>query len=223
MATALETYFYHKCIRTYTAAFGTLFNNIKIVRKDGKTIKVPLAYASRQKFDIAEKKENTDAHIKTVHPRLAFNFIGMQRDDNRVENKRIKLREGNGLQVDTQLNRVPYTFNYEVYLQAKHLDDLFQVVEQICAWFNPSLDIFIEDNPDLNQTTSINVKLDTESMTDSFEGLMEDTKILNFTFQFTVEGYLYMPTEQHGTIQQITLNYYDLDTEVLYETDQIVP
>ena len=47
--------FYHETIRNIIVAFGTMFNNIQIVRKDNsgtiiQSMKVPLAYGPKQKF-----------------------------------------------------------------------------------------------------------------------------------------------------------------------------
>ena len=47
--------FYHETIRRMVVTFGTIFNNVNLVRKDnnGKIIqkmKVPLAYGPQQKF-----------------------------------------------------------------------------------------------------------------------------------------------------------------------------
>ena len=47
--------FYHETVRKVVIAFGTLFNDINLVRKDNsgtiiQSMKVPLAYGPRQKF-----------------------------------------------------------------------------------------------------------------------------------------------------------------------------
>ena len=47
--------FYHETVRNVIVAFGTMFNNINIVRKDNsgtiiQSMKVPLAYGPKQKF-----------------------------------------------------------------------------------------------------------------------------------------------------------------------------
>ncbi len=47
--------FYHESIRKVIIAFGTMFNNVQLVRKDNdgnitQTMKVPLAYGHRQKW-----------------------------------------------------------------------------------------------------------------------------------------------------------------------------
>ena len=48
-------YFYHNSLRKIVVAFGTIFNNIQIHRKDSngkvvQSIKVPLAYSPKEKF-----------------------------------------------------------------------------------------------------------------------------------------------------------------------------
>ena len=47
--------FYHETMRKVVVAFGTIFNNINIVRKNSsgavtQSMKVPLAYGPKQKF-----------------------------------------------------------------------------------------------------------------------------------------------------------------------------
>jgi len=47
--------FYHETIRKVVVSFGSLFNDIHLVRKDNsgtiqQSMKVPLAYGPRQKF-----------------------------------------------------------------------------------------------------------------------------------------------------------------------------
>ena len=47
--------FYHETVRNIIVAFGTMFNNLQIVRKDNsgninQSMKVPLAYGPKQKW-----------------------------------------------------------------------------------------------------------------------------------------------------------------------------
>ena len=47
--------FYHATMRKSVAVFGTLFNNLQVVRRNSSgnvinTLKVPLAYGPKQKF-----------------------------------------------------------------------------------------------------------------------------------------------------------------------------
>ena len=88
-----STNFYFSTIRNLTAAFGSLFNNIIIVRynSDGsveKKIKVPLAYASADKTitmlqqqDVQRRENAVD--IKISLPRLSFEMTSITYDSNR--------------------------------------------------------------------------------------------------------------------------------------------
>ena len=56
--------FYHDTLRNIVVAFGTLFNDIQLVRKDNsgtitQTMKVPLAYGPREKF-LVRLREDAD-------------------------------------------------------------------------------------------------------------------------------------------------------------------
>ena len=47
--------FYHETIRKIIVSFGTIFNNIQVVKKNSsgnitQSMKVPLAYGPKQKF-----------------------------------------------------------------------------------------------------------------------------------------------------------------------------
>ena len=70
--------FYHETVRKVVIAFGTLFNDIQLVRKDNsgtiiQSMKVPLAYGPRQKFlvRLAEDPDLTKQVAITL-PRIGF-------------------------------------------------------------------------------------------------------------------------------------------------------
>lgn len=213
----LETHFYNKTIKLYTAVFGTVFNDINIVRDDGKSIKVPISYAGQQKQNtrLDAEDEVPSARYKMRLPRMAFRLTGWEKDESRLTNKRHILQDRlpdrttvNSIQ--SQYNRVPYNFNFELLLKTKHIDDLLQVAEQILVYFNPSIEIVVNDNPSINSDTALNLELVSSSLEDNFEGVYEEGRIIEAVFNFTLEGYLYMPSQTSGIIKKINLNYYDL-------------
>ena len=70
--------FYHETIRKIVVAFGTMFNNIQLIRKDNdgnivQSMKVPLAYGPRQKF-LVRLREDPDLtkQVAITLPRLGF-------------------------------------------------------------------------------------------------------------------------------------------------------
>ena len=61
--------FYHATMRKSVAVFGTLFNNLQVVRRNSSgnvinTLKVPLAYGPKQKF-LAALDRDTGRDTKT--------------------------------------------------------------------------------------------------------------------------------------------------------------
>ena len=114
--------FYHETVRKVVIAFGTLFNDIQLVRKDNsgtiiQSMKVPLAYGPRQKFlvRLAEDPDLTKQVAITL-PRIGFEIQNLSNDParklSRVQ-KFKKVKGANTKQLDTQYMPVPYNLEFE--------------------------------------------------------------------------------------------------------------
>ena len=87
-----NNHFYHETIRRTVIAFGSVFNDIHIRRKnaDGsvaQSLKVPLGYGPKQKF-LARLYENpnlTNVQQLTL-PRMGFEITGFNYDGQRKVN-----------------------------------------------------------------------------------------------------------------------------------------
>ena len=79
-------HFYHATMRKAVAVFGTLFNNISVIRQDGtgnvlNQIKVPLAYGPKQKFlSRLDQNTNNEASMAIKLPRMAFEIVSLDID-----------------------------------------------------------------------------------------------------------------------------------------------
>ena len=105
--------FYHETIRKIIVAFGTLFNDIHIVRKNNsgvitQSMKVPLAYGPKQKF-LTRLDQDADLQSKVAItlPRLGFEIQDMSYDParklNRVQKfKKVKSSSSDANKLDTQ-------------------------------------------------------------------------------------------------------------------------
>ncbi len=140
--------FYHETMRKVVVAFGTIFNNIHLVRKDNngniiQTMKVPLAYGPREKF-LVRLREDADLtkQVAVTLPRIGFEIQGLSYDAtrklNRVQRFK-KVKTGTTKQLDTQYMPVPYNVDFQLYVMAKQSDDALQIVEQILPYFQPRL------------------------------------------------------------------------------------
>ena len=93
------SYFYHERIRKSVAIFGSLFNNIYVIRKNssGQVIsqtRVPLSYAPSRDYlerirNNASLTDNTGIAIKL--PRMSFEITSLRYDPTRQLNKMIRL------------------------------------------------------------------------------------------------------------------------------------
>ena len=115
--------FYHETIRKVVVAFGTMFNNIQVVRKDNtgkivQSMKVPLAYGPRQKF-LVRLAEDPDLskQVAVSLPRIGFEIGGLSYDSarklNRVQRFK-KVKGANAKQLDSQYMPVPYNLELEL-------------------------------------------------------------------------------------------------------------
>ena len=83
-------YFYNQTLRKMTIAFGQIFNNIQIKRKDSngnvvQSIRVPLAYAPKEKFltRLDQQPNLNDRQFAVTLPRLSFEITGLSYDGER--------------------------------------------------------------------------------------------------------------------------------------------
>lgn len=233
----LDTHFYHKTITLYTAVFGNCFADLKIQRSDGKLIAVPLAYAAQQKYNVKLDQDEDQSLIKFMKrtPRMSFILSGMRRDSQRVKNKQFRLTNKHAVNpatdvVSAQYNRIPYIFSYRLELTAKYLDDILQMVEQICSTFNPSIQVVVKDNPDLDDESALTITMLSSGLEDNFEGAFETGREISVSMEFELEGYLYMRTSDSSVIKTVYVNYYDLSDpaflnsqDIFDENDYIAP
>jgi hypothetical protein len=216
----LESYFYHGTIRKYTTCFGSLFNKIQIKKdKSSKLVLVPIQYQMKDKQNVRRDIDDpTSARYQDQLPRMSFN-----RDPSRMKSPFATCSTRNVVNGSvvgkSQLMRIPFTFQYELAIKTKYLEEMYQILEQILVWFNDSITINIKDNDDLDGTTAVTLSLDSLSPDNVFDGIMEDTNSIETTLSFNLQGYLYGPTSSAGFIEKVIINYYDYEEDVT--TDSI--
>ena len=146
-------YFYNEVFRRTIIGFGTLFNQIKVETKDdsGNTkssIKVPLAYAPKQKF-LARLEQQADLNkpVQLTLPRMSFEFVGLNYDASRKPTATqtfLTKSPSGGTGIQKQFLPVPYNMEFELSIYTKHNDDMLQIIEQILPYFQPAYTITVE-------------------------------------------------------------------------------
>jgi len=213
----LGTQFYHETIRNIVVGFGTVFNNIQLVRKDNtgaiqQTMKVPLAYGPRQKFLV---RLNDDADLSKAAsvtlPRIGFEITGLTYDPARKLNRVQKFKKVKGdkaSQLDTQYMPVPYNIGFQLYILAKQSDDALQVIEQILPYFQPDYTITMNDNPNMDVKKDIPVILNSISYEDNYQGDFTTRRAIIYTLDFTCKFYLYGPITSSKVIKTVQVDQY---------------
>ena len=209
--------FYHETIRNIVIAFGTMFNDIQLIRKDNsgtitQTMKVPLAYGPREKF-LVRLREDADLtkQVAITLPRIGFEIKNLAYDSarkmSRVQRFK-KVKGANTKQLDTQYMPVPYNLEFQLYIMAKQSDDALQIVEQILPYFQPDYALTINDMSDMGITRDIPIVLNSIGYEDSYDGDFTTRRALIYTLSFTTKFYLYGPVTSAKVIKTVQVDQY---------------
>ena len=208
--------FYHETMRKVIISFGTIFNDIHLVRKDNsgnitQSMKVPLAYGPKQKF-LVRLREDADLtkQVALTLPRLGFEITNLEYDPARKLNRVQKFKTVKGTetkQLDTQYMPVPYNLQLELYVMAKQSDDALQIVEQILPYFQPDYTITVADLGG-GEKRDVPVVLNSIAYEDNYEGEFEQRRALVYTLSFTAKFYLYGPVSSSKVIKTVTVDQY---------------
>jgi len=211
-------YFYNQSTRNVVVAFGTLFNNIQLTKKDGsgnviQTMKVPLAYGPKQKW-LARLTEdpNLSKKVAVTLPRIGFEISGISYDSSRKQNKVIKVKKvADGTdkeQVKSGFMPVPYNVEFELFIMSKSSDDALQIVEQILPYFQPEYTVTLRESPDLDIIRDVPIVLNSISYEDDYEGDFTSRRSVIYTLSFTAKYYLYGPVSSQNVIRTVQVDQY---------------
>ena len=212
----LGSTFYHQTIRKYVAAFGTLFNDINIERKNSsgavvERVKVPLAYGPRQKWILA-LSDTTDQRrvLATRLPRIGFSLTGVSYDSVRKLNTVIRNVAANTAStgsVLSQYNPVPYNFDFELFILVNNAEDGTQILEQILPFFTPEFTVTINTIPDMGIKADVPIVLNSASQSDEYEGELATRRTIIWTLSFLLKGFVYPDFKSGTLIKSIEVNF----------------
>ena len=217
----LGQYFYNESFRKTIIAFGSLFNDIAITRKNSagtevQTLKVPLAYGPKQKFITRLEQDPGDNQaIAMTLPRIGFEIAGFAYDPvrklNRIIKKKIVSTEADKkLQhMSVQYTPVPYDVGFELFIMTKNSDDGIQIVEQILPYFQPEYTVSIKEVPEMDTIRDVPVVLNSISYEDTYAGDFTERRAIIYTLNFTAKAYVYGPVTTAKPITKVQVDTYD--------------
>ena len=205
-------HFYHATVRRFVAVFGTLFNNISVVRKDSSgnvksIVRVPLAYGPKEKFlvRIDEQPDPTDPNVAIKLPRMSFEILNITYDT------QAKLNRNNKFLVDNKLyyTYAPYNISMNLSIMAKNQDDALQIIEQIIPYFQPEHTVTIKESISSSLKTDIPITLSTIDMQEDYEGDFMNRRAIIYTLSFDAKLRFYGPDRSTGVIKKVIVNTFD--------------
>jgi hypothetical protein len=202
-------HFYHATMRKSVAVFGTLFNNISVIRKaaDGgvlNQVKVPLSYGPKAKFlSRLDQEHGRNQPVALKLPRMGFEITSLSVDSTQKLAKYNKIVESNAS--DSTKKKVikqytSYDIGISLYVMAKNQDDGLQVVEQILPYFTPDYTVSIRPVDTFDYKQDVPIILNSVDISDEYEGDYTTRRVLVYQLDFTMKMKFYGPTNDNANI-----------------------
>lgn len=214
---AIANYFYNETTRKYVALFGTIFNQIKIKRKDNSGNEshsqiVPLSYAPFQKV-LSRLNEDPDLLNSTRTaiqlPRMSFEITSLLYDPARKIASTHKMRKESKAETDSSRSfmyaSVPYNIDFSLYIMTKYSEDATQIMEQIIPFFTPDWTVTAKMVPDLDPV-DIPIILNSVTTEDLYEGDYVERQSILYTLNFTLKGWYFGPEKQKKVIKFVDVD-----------------
>tara|TARA_B100002019_G_scaffold141578_1_gene121975 strand:- start:523 stop:1317 length:795 start_codon:yes stop_codon:yes gene_type:complete len=223
--------FYHQHIRKAIIAFGTIFNDINIERKNSsgavaQTLRVPLAYSTKQKFltRIARVADtSTRGEVALTLPRMGFEINGLNYDPGRkvgpINRHRVVGTGDDNNTVRSVFASAPWNIDLALYIFAKNQNDGLAIVEQILPYFNPDFNITINDLPEVGIKRDIKITLDNVNYEDEYEGEFANRISVIWTLNFTMRLNFYSHVSNVDVIKKAVVDAYNDPALSLSKTD----
>ena len=233
------THFYHKRVRSAVSVFGSLFNNLYVLRQNsaGETIsqvKVPLSYAPKRNFlsriEAMTNGEQNERVVAIKLPRMSFEINGIAYDETRQLNKMNNLNKvlaGSTISRQKLFTATPYNINFDLNVYAKSQDDALQIVEQIFPFFTPQYTVSVKPFSNVALSEDVPITLTSVSFTDDFEGSIEQRRTIVYTLSFEMKINFHGPLGTSKIIREVSNNLFIIDSAAdsgdYYKTQNITP
>lgn len=212
-----NSHFYHQLTRKYVILFGTMFNEILLVKRNRDTgaeierILVPIIYAPKEKY-FARLKTDPDLskEIQLILPRMSFELTSISYDPLRKQNSLLRnAKADNSTRVKSSYMGVPYDLSFELNIYARNIDDGTQIVEQILPFFNPDFTPTINPVSDIGFLKDTPIILNTVDMSIEHEGNFDAVRYVTWRLTFTMKAYYYGPISTPKIIRKVDANIFN--------------
>lgn len=218
-------------IRKYIVSFGSIFADVHVVRKDTTVtpntindIRVPIGFGTKSKMSWMKNQNNSNYQDKlklaAILPRMGFNLTSIDYDSMRKLNSlnTIAAKEKVDFSEEILYSGVPYNFNFTLSIWTKHLDDMFQIVEQTTSFFKPDYCVTVNEIPEFNISRDVPISISSTNL--NFENEYDEGTYRNLfcDIDFTLKGWIYPPIKDTKIITVINSRIKDSDTKKTFAT-----
>ena len=213
-------HFYHAILRKTVAVFGTIFNDIKVVRTDNNGIvkdkqRVPLSYGPKQKFlaRLDQQANLDDPKIAIKLPRMSFEITNMSYDTTTKTSSLNTITSSTGTATRSTVGQMtPYVVDMQLNIIAKNQDDALQIFEQIVPYFQPTYTLAVKFVDELDKSFDVPITLTSVTVQDDYEGEFTARRSLIYTLDFSMKVKFFGPTAKSGTITTVSTDINNIDT-----------
>ena len=207
-------HYYNESLRKLVVAFGSLFNNIYVVREDKNSsevnrIQIPLTYGPKEKF-IRRLQEQSgisdDTKVQLTLPRMGFEISNIDYDPTRHLNKLNKrLITEAGKPTAETFQETPYNVGFSLYAFTRNMDDNLQIIEQILPHFTPDFIVSLNLNS-IDYKLDVPIVLSNVSIQEEYEGNFLERRVIASAFNFTCKTRIYSEIKQVPVITGVTID-----------------
>jgi len=209
--------YYHGSIRKAIVAFGRLFSDIYIDRKQGDSvtgttiqrIQVPLSYAPKEKWLVRlDQQPDLENNVTMISlPRMSFEINSYAYDSSRKLNRMQQIKNDSLVTTRSKVyTPVPYNIDVSLYILTKTQEDGLQIIEQILPTFTPEYTLSINAVPEMDIIIDVPIILTGVSVVDEYDGNFQDRRFVTHTLNFEMKLNLFGPIDQQGAITRVNTN-----------------
>lgn len=210
--------YYHETMRKMIVAFGAIFQGMKIQRVNHQTkvvqkeILVPLYYGPKNKwiYRILQNPKLDQDNVALIIPKMSFDFVGLMYDPERKLQSTVTnsyYTSGNAAK-GQQYVPVPYDFNFNLFIITDLAEDAARILEQIVTFFSPEFTVTVNSVPEMDLSNDCPIILNGISREDNYETDLEDKRLIVWTLDFTMKGWIYGPVSDAHIIRKVIADMY---------------
>lgn len=232
--------FYHETLRKYHIAFGSIFKNITLLRRDrpveeGTELQrfvIPIEYSARDAWLMRFRSDPDLTNQKSiVLPRFGYEMTGLRYDAARKLNS-LNQRLAPTRDIGAKTMRrffigTPYILTFNLYAITRTIEDANEITEQILPMFTPDYSLLVRLLPSLGILDRMRIVMENGSpqWSDNYEnaGLESPaTREIILTFTFNVSATFYGPVSAlpASIIRHIMVDLYEIPNETILEGPQ---